>query len=211
MTITKNSNDPTFFSEKKQEKVQLKENLSVTESINEKSQYKSTWRGKLWESFDYPPEERWFIFKLDATLLFLGSAGVFLRYLDQQNLTNAFVSGMKEDLKMFGNELNYCTSVWTVGYCIGQIPCTLLMTKFKPHYVLAFIEIIWSIITFATSSITDLKSLYAARFFLGLFEAGHFPVVICKLLHIITWMVFLEEPVGDGFSSSMELYPCLWQ
>jgi len=28
------------------------------------------------------------------------------RYLDQQNINNAYVSGMKEDLNLYGNELN---------------------------------------------------------------------------------------------------------
>lgn len=29
-----------------------------------------------------------------------------LRYLDQTNIQNAYVSGMKEDLGLYGNELN---------------------------------------------------------------------------------------------------------
>jgi len=32
---------------------------------------------------------------------------VFCRFLGQQNITNAFVSGMREDLGAYGNELNY--------------------------------------------------------------------------------------------------------
>jgi hypothetical protein len=38
----------------------------------------------------------------------------FVQFLGQQNITNAYVSGMKEDLNAQGNELNYfvvaCTS-----------------------------------------------------------------------------------------------------
>jgi hypothetical protein len=29
-----------------------------------------------------------------------------IKYLDQQNINNAYVSGMKEDLNLQGNELN---------------------------------------------------------------------------------------------------------
>lgn len=32
---------------------------------------------------------------------------VFAQFLGQQNITNAYVSGMKEDLNAQGNELNY--------------------------------------------------------------------------------------------------------
>lgn len=30
-----------------------------------------------------------------------------MQFLGQQNITNAFVSGMREDLNAYGNELNY--------------------------------------------------------------------------------------------------------
>lgn len=40
----------------------------------------------------------------------------------QVNINNAFVSGMKEDLNLFGNELNYMQVCWTVGYVVGEIP-----------------------------------------------------------------------------------------
>lgn len=137
-----------------------------------------TWKGRVWDSFDYEPRERWFLFKLDVTVLFLGAAGVFLRYLDQTNINNAFVSGMKEELSMYGNQLNYANAAWSVGYIVGQFPSSLLLNKVRPHYVLAFIEITWSVITFATSSVKTFHGLYAARFFLGLIEGGHFPGII---------------------------------
>lgn len=37
-----------------------------------------------------------------------------IKYLDQQNINNAYVSGMKEDLNLHGNELNlYDYLLWT--------------------------------------------------------------------------------------------------
>jgi MFS transporter, ACS family, pantothenate transporter len=29
---------------------------------------------------------------------------------------------MKEDLGLYGNELNYMTTAWTVGYVLGEMP-----------------------------------------------------------------------------------------
>lgn len=83
---------------------------------------KRSWRSYLWDTLDKSPEERRFLFKLDAVILTLASLGYFIKYLDQVNITNAFVSGMKEDLKLFGSELNYMQTCWTVGYVIGEIP-----------------------------------------------------------------------------------------
>ncbi|KAL2689090.1 hypothetical protein Neosp_003142 [[Neocosmospora] mangrovei] len=83
---------------------------------------KSTWKSYLWDTFDKSPEERRFLFKLDAALMTLASLGYFIKYLDQVNINNAFVSGMKEDLNLMGNELNYMQTCWTVGYVLGEIP-----------------------------------------------------------------------------------------
>ena len=38
----------------------------------------------------------------------------------------------QEDLQMFGNELNYVTTLWTVGYIIGQVPSNIALTKIRP-------------------------------------------------------------------------------
>lgn len=83
---------------------------------------KQTWKSKVWDTFDKSPEERKFLFKLDAVVLTFASLGYFMKYLDQVNINNAFVSGMREDLGLYGNQLNYITTCWTVGYVIGEIP-----------------------------------------------------------------------------------------
>jgi len=33
---------------------------------------------------------------------------------------------------MFGNELNYATTAFTVGYIIGEIPSNLILTRIRP-------------------------------------------------------------------------------
>ena len=47
-------------------------------------------------------------------------------------VTNAYVSGMKEDLDMSGNDLNYLQVFWTVGYIVGQLPSQIIITKIRP-------------------------------------------------------------------------------
>jgi len=81
-----------------------------------------SWRSYVWDTLDKPPEERRFLAKLDFVLLTFGALGEFAEALEQMNVNNAFVSGMKEDLELYGNELNYMTTAWTVGYVLGQIP-----------------------------------------------------------------------------------------
>lgn len=66
---------------------------------------KQSWKSYFWDTFDKSAEERRFLFKLDAALLTFATLGFLIKYLDQINVNNAFVSGMKEDLRLFGNEV----------------------------------------------------------------------------------------------------------
>lgn len=36
---------------------------------------------------------------------------------------------MKEDLSLYGKELNYANAIWSAAYVFGQIPSNLLLTR----------------------------------------------------------------------------------
>ncbi|KAB8233988.1 putative FAD dependent oxidoreductase [Aspergillus alliaceus] len=111
---------------------------------------KRRWVSYIWDTFDKSPEERRLLFKLDLAILTFASLGYFIKYLDQININNAFVSGMKEDLGMYGNQLNYMQTCWTVGYVIGEIPSNVLLTRIRPRYWIPAME------------------FYVLRFFIGM-------------------------------------------
>ncbi|KAF5512773.1 Pantothenate transporter liz1 [Colletotrichum aenigma] len=94
---------------------------AITEVLQEAP--KRTWKSYLWDTFDKSPKERRFLFKLDAVLMTLTSLGYFIKYLDQVNINNAFVSGMKEDLSLYGNELNYM-QIYVLRFFIGLAEST---------------------------------------------------------------------------------------
>ncbi|WVQ81059.1 hypothetical protein IAT38_003166 [Cryptococcus sp. DSM 104549] len=139
---------------------------------------KRTWKSYIWSTLDVSREEAIFLTKLDITLITSAALGVMIRYLDQVNITNAFNSGMKEDLNLYGNELNYANAFWSAAYVFGQIPSNLLLTRVNAPRYIAFLELAWTIFTFGTSGVKNTSQLYAVRFFVGLFEAGHFPAVM---------------------------------
>jgi ACS family pantothenate transporter-like MFS transporter len=64
-----------------------------------------SWKSYVWDTFELPPKERWLLFKVDAFVLTFASIGYFLKNIDQTNVNNAFLSGMEEDLEMYGNQL----------------------------------------------------------------------------------------------------------
>lgn len=133
------------------------------------------WKSYLWDTFDKSPEERKFLFKLDTALLTFASLGYFIKYLDQANINNAFVSGMKEDLRLYRNQLNYMQTAWTVGYVLGEVPSNILLTRIRPSRWIPAMEVIWSVLTMCLSRCTSAKQIYALRFLIGLAESTFYP------------------------------------
>ncbi|KAJ5753881.1 uncharacterized protein N7511_008034 [Penicillium nucicola] len=151
------------------------ENVSDNSSNESAVKPTKSWKGYLWDTWDLPPKQRWLLFKVDAFVLTFASIGYFLKNIDQSNVNNAFLSGMEEDLQMFGNQLVTSTSIWTVGYVIGQIPSNLLLTRISPRWVIPSLEVGWGIATICTSSVKSYRALYALRFLVGFFESGFYP------------------------------------
>lgn len=52
-----------------------------------------------------------------------------------------FLSGMKEDLSMYGNELVTAVTLWNVGYVLGQIPINLILTRVDPRWVIPTVSL----------------------------------------------------------------------
>ncbi|KAI9666076.1 MAG: hypothetical protein M1821_004011 [Bathelium mastoideum] len=136
---------------------------------------KRKWQSYIWDSLDKTPEERKFLFKLDSALVTFACLGYFIKYLDQANINNAFVSGMKEDLGLYQNQLNYLQVAWTVGYVVSQVPSNILLTRVRPSLLIPTLELVWSILTISISRCQDVKPIYVLRFFIGFAEGGLFP------------------------------------
>ncbi|PQE32823.1 Pantothenate transporter protein [Rutstroemia sp. NJR-2017a WRK4] len=136
---------------------------------------KKKWTSYIWDTLDKTPEERRFLFKLDLAVLTFASLGYFIKNLDQSNINNAFVSGMQEDLGLYGNQLNYMVATWTAGYVIGEIPSNIILTRVRPAIWIPTIEVIWTVLTMCMSRCNTVSQIYALRFLIGLAESGFYP------------------------------------
>ncbi len=56
----------------------------------------------------------------------------FSSYLDRNNVSNARLAGLKEDLHMSDTVWNAGISTFYVGHLIGQLPGNLWLTKARP-------------------------------------------------------------------------------
>ncbi|KAJ8117944.1 hypothetical protein OPT61_g975 [Boeremia exigua] len=171
-------------------------------------------RSFIWDSDTHlkSHEERVLLRKLDFSILTIGCLGFFLKYLDQGNLSNAYVSGMQEDLKMYGNEYTYAVTCYTVAYAVMQIPSNIIIQYIRPSYWLAAMEIAWGTFTFAQAGVKNVPELYAFRFLVGFFESSFFPA----LLYVLgSWYTKTElakriaifhmtAPVGSAFGGYLQ-------
>lgn len=58
------------------------------------------------------PAERRLILKLDGLIIVFVFLAYWAKVLDSSATSTAYVSGMREDLKMYGNQLNYLNTVY---------------------------------------------------------------------------------------------------
>lgn len=120
--------------------------------------------------------------------------------------------GMREDLHLKGNDLNYITAVFWVSYCTSMIPLCYLLTRTRINLVLPFLEIGWGLFTFGCAWAKNLETIYAMRFFIGLCESCSFTGVI----YIIgSWYkpseitrrvscFFIASPLGTMFAGYLQ-------
>ncbi|KNG84954.1 putative vitamin H transporter [Aspergillus nomiae NRRL 13137] len=120
--------------------------------------------------------ERLVVLKIDFLLLTWAFVSGLTKDMDQSATTQAYVSGMKESLSLYGNELVEFTTFFSIGYAIAIVPSQLTQTKIRPSVWLPTCEIIWGALNLAsTFAAKNARTVYALRFFLGVFESTSWP------------------------------------
>ncbi|CED85468.1 Permease of the major facilitator superfamily [Phaffia rhodozyma] len=125
--------------------------------------------------------ERRFLRKLDLCLIAWAWSTYVIKIMDGANYKTAYASGMKEDLSMYGLELNFMDTTYRIGYAIMVIPSQIILTKVRPSMWLPGAELLWGLMTGLMAACHNVHGMYALRFFIGLFEASAYPGIICVL------------------------------
>ncbi|CAH2352476.1 pantothenate transporter Fen2p [[Candida] railenensis] len=166
----------------------------------------------IWGEKPSNPQEAKLLKKIDWFVLSFACLLYWINYVDRLNVANAYVSGMKEDLNMAGNDYNKINTVFTVGYTVFLIPHNLVLLKVRPKYWLSFCGFAWGLLTLGIYKVTDYKQILVIRFFQAGFEASTFVGV-----HLILGSWYKEEEltkrsaiftsaglIGNIFSSTMQ-------
>ncbi|PGH19645.1 hypothetical protein AJ80_03800 [Polytolypa hystricis UAMH7299] len=115
--------------------------------------------------------------KLDLHLIPWLSLLYLVSFLDRTNIGNAKIVGLEEDLGMTGNDYNISLIIFFVSYSVFEPLTNVLLKRFRPSVFIPVIMFFWGICMMSMGLVHNFSGLLAARWFLGIFEAGLFPGV----------------------------------
>ncbi|KAH8602687.1 major facilitator superfamily domain-containing protein [Bisporella sp. PMI_857] len=141
---------------------------------------------KRWLASIFKDDERRLVLKLDIYLLVWAFVAGLTKDMDQSATTQAYVSGMKEALSLYGNELVEFTTYFSIGYALAIVPALIIQMKWRPSLFLPICEIIWGILTLVTYQAKNARTVYAIRFFLGVFESTSWPGLVSLIFNWYT-------------------------
>ena len=132
-------------------------------------------------------------------------------YIDRTSVGFAGLT-MNKDLGLTATAFGWGAGILFIGYCVFEIPSNLALHRFGARRWLARIMVTWGLASAATAFVVGPYSFYAARFLLGVAEAGFFPGAAYLLaawfpaqyrtraLAILSVAVPLSSVIGGPFS-----------
>ncbi|KAF4344531.1 hypothetical protein FBEOM_1499 [Fusarium beomiforme] len=120
-------------------------------------------------------EEKKLVRKIDMRLMPLLIISYGLQYLDKTSLAYSAILGLREDLKLVGQQFSWASSIFYIGYLVASYPISLGFVKFPLGKYLSVLMFIWGVVLTLHAIAHNYASLLALRFFLGVFESAISP------------------------------------
>ncbi|KAF9275413.1 hypothetical protein BGZ74_004036, partial [Mortierella antarctica] len=119
--------------------------------------------------------------KIDLNIMPLLCTLYLFVFLGRNNVGNAKIAGLPEDLKLTTTEYNMALSIFYIGYVILIVPSNICLKRFGPRIWLFSTLTVWCIIMATMSTVKNAAGLLTCRFFLGLAECALFPGAVLML------------------------------
>lgn len=146
---------------------------------------------KFMEKYDFetpeitPAEEKKLTKKVIFIILSLTAVTDMLLYADKATLSYASIFGLWEDTGLDQNKYNNSSTLFYVGYLIGQVNL-IFVQKLPIGKVMTFVAFSWAVIIFLHCAAFDYQGIYALRFFLGFVEAIAVPILNTTMSQFLT-------------------------
>ncbi|OJD36839.1 high-affinity nicotinic acid transporter [Diplodia corticola] len=132
-------------------------------------------------------EDKAIMRKVDGRFLVLIGLIYVIKNIDYMNAANVKVlqvgqpSNILNELSMTADQYNWVQSIYFISYIVFEVPSNLVMKKVLPRNWQTRIILSWGIILACHAAVKNKEGLYAARFCLGMAEAGMFPGLAVQL------------------------------
>ncbi|MBA8821635.1 MFS family permease [Ochrobactrum sp. P6BSIII] len=104
-------------------------------------------------------------------------------HLDRINIGFAKLQ-MTSDLGFSDTAYGLGAGLFFIAYAIFGVPCNIMLDKVGPRRWIAFIMIVWGILSASTLLVTSAQQFYVVRFLLGIAECSFYPGM---LVYINRW------------------------
>ncbi|KAF3912202.1 hypothetical protein ABW21_db0208814 [Orbilia brochopaga] len=122
--------------------------------------------------------ERQLVRKLDLKLIPWLCVLYLASFLDRTNIGNAKIVGLQADLNhMSSGKYNAALSIFFVSYALFEPISNVLLKKLRPRVWFTIIMVLWGLSMTFMGFVKNWSGLMAARWWLGLWEAGLYPGV----------------------------------
>lgn len=119
--------------------------------------------------------DRRLLLKLDLRLIPWLCFLYLISFLDRTNIGNARLDGLEKSLHITPGQYNASLSIFFVSYSLSEPLTNVLLKRLQPRVFIPSIMLLWGICMTTMGLTHNFQGLMAARFFLGLAEAGLFP------------------------------------
>ena len=118
---------------------------------------------------------------------------LFLLYvvamIDRTNIGFASLT-MNKELGISSQQYGIVAGIFFIGYFLFEVPSNLMLHRVGARIWIARILLSWGLVATLTGLVRSVHELYAARFLLGLAEAGYYPGIV---LYLTYWIPQREQ------------------
>lgn len=119
-----------------------------------------------------------------------------LAYLDRANYGFAAAAGINDDLGITKGTSSLIGALFFLGYFFFQVPGSIYAVRKSVRKLIFVCLILWGMCAALTGMVSNIPSLMAIRFVLGIVEAAVMPSM---LIYISTWFTKAERSKANTF------------
>jgi len=124
-----------------------------------------------------------------------------IAYLDRINIGFAALT-MNHEMGLSSEQYGLLSGIFFWGYFLFEVPSNLILERIGARIWIARILVSWGVVSLATAFAHSAQQLYAARFLLGVAEAGFFPGI---MMYLTYW--FRQRELAQAIGLFMTALP----